>query len=81
MGLFAVMGPSIKDHFGLPLFKATRLLKMSFFSQNSRISCSSFTKSTFGFTFSIMVYQNLGAEITPNHEWIQLIMSVKIHFI
>ena len=63
MGLLAVIGPSIKDHFGFPLLDATRFWKISFFSQNSRIECSSFTKSILGFTFLIMMTLNRGRKL------------------
>jgi hypothetical protein len=46
-------------------------LKMPFFSQNSSILCSSFTKSTLGFTFLIIYLTNTGREISVLIRWKQ----------
>ncbi|MBA7675767.1 hypothetical protein ES703_84004 [subsurface metagenome] len=47
MGLFAVMGPSMKDQPGKSFVSSTRFLKAPIFSQKTSVSRSSLAKSDF----------------------------------
>src|SRR3990167_7585719 len=52
MGLLAVIGPSRKDHFGLPRLISRSLSKARVFSQNASTARSWAGKSTLGSTLS-----------------------------